>query len=462
MKKNDFMQRLSDELQKRNVADAADILQEYEAHFAMKMADGYIEEEIAARLGDPTALAAQFDDAEETPEKKGGSKPLVVAGLCFADVFAGLFFILLAAWGLVLAAAALGAAGAARLLLTGRTPETVPLRTPKGIVVEVEPIFCRLSGEGAECAIRKDGGDDVDVTTGLPVIAGVTLRPELAGEVRIHGGEGVGRVTKPGLDQPVGEAAINRVPRQMIREAVEAACRTADYDGGAEVTISVPEGEAIAQKTFNPQMGIVGGISILGTSGIVEPMSMQAMIDTMALELRQAAAQGHKRLILTPGNYGQDFLTRHGLDGLGVPVVKCANFIGDALDQAAAEGFESVLLVGHVGKLVKLAGGIMNTHSRYADCRTELFCAYAAVCGGGQALCEALLDSATTDACIALLDQAGLRAPVMARLLTAIDGHVRRRAAGAYPVGVLLFSNVYGVLGRTEGYEEVLHEWKKG
>ena len=132
------------------------------------------------------------------------------------------------------------------------------------------------------------------------------------------------------------------------------------------------------------------------------------------------------------------------------------------MDQAAAEGFESVLLVGHVGKLVKLAGGIMNTHSRYADCRTELFCAYAAVCGGGQALCEALLDSATTDACIALLDQAGLRAPVMARLLAAIDGHVRRRVAGAYPVGVLLFSNVYGVLGQTEGYGEVLHEWKKG
>ena len=117
--------------------------------------------------------------------------------------------------------AALGAAGAARLLLTGRAPETVALRTPKGIVVEVEPIFCRLSGEGAECAIRKDGGDDVDVTTGLPVIASVALRPELAGEVRIHGGEGVGRVTKPGLDQPVGEAAINHVPRAMIKEALE-------------------------------------------------------------------------------------------------------------------------------------------------------------------------------------------------------------------------------------------------
>ncbi len=355
--------------------------------------------------------------------------------------------------------AALAASGAVQKLLTGTWPKTVSLRTPKGLVVEVPLENCQVEGDTARCSVRKDGGDDVDKTTGALIQADVRLTPTPG--VHIQGGPGVGRVMKPGLDQPVGEAAINRVPRQMIREAVEAACRTADYDAGADVIISVPEGETIAQKTFNPQMGIVGGISILGTSGIVEPMSMQAMIDTMAIELRQAAAQGHKRLILTPGNYGQDFLARHGLDGLGVPVVKCANFIGNALDQAAAEGFTSVLLVGHVGKLVKLAGGIMNTHSRYADCRTELFCAYTAVCGGSQALCEALLDSATTDACIERLDQAGLREPVMARLMAAIDHHVHRRVAGAYPVGVLLFSNVYGVLGKTEGYEEVLHEWKE-
>ena len=151
--------------------------------------------------------------------------------------------------------AALGAAGAARLLLTGHTPETVALRTPKGIVVEVEPIFCRLSGEGAECAIRKDGGDDVDVTTGLPVIAGVALRPELAGEVRIHGGEGVGRVTKPGLDQPVGEAAINHVPRAMIKEALEKEAESAGYAGGFDVTISIEGGAETAKRTFNPHMG---------------------------------------------------------------------------------------------------------------------------------------------------------------------------------------------------------------
>ena len=206
--------------------------------------------------------------------------------------------------------AALGAAGAARLLLTGHAPESVALRTPKGIVVEVEPIFCRLSGEGAECAIRKDGGDDVDVTTGLPVIASVALRPELAGEVRIHGGEGVGRVTKPGLDQPVGEAAINHVPRAMIKEALEKEAESAGYAGGFDVTISIEGGAETAKRTFNPHIGVEGGLSVLGTSGIVEPMSQQAILDTIQLEMNQAAlrAKDHRRLILAPGNYGLDYL----------------------------------------------------------------------------------------------------------------------------------------------------------
>ncbi len=158
------------------------------------------------------------------------------------------------------------------------------------------------------------------------------------------------------------------------------------------MTISVPAGEQIAQRTFNPHLGIEGGISILGTSGIVEPMSIQAMIDTLQIELRQTAAQGHRGVILTPGNYGQDFLRQCGWGGGRIPVIRCSNFVGEALDGAAAEGFKRVLLVGHVGKLVKLAGGIMNTHSRWGDCRTELFCAHASVCGAGQSTCQALLE----------------------------------------------------------------------
>ena len=360
--------------------------------------------------------------------------------------------------------AALGAAGAARLLLTGRTPETVALRTPKGIVVEVEPIFCRLSGEGAECAIRKDGGDDVDVTTGLPVIAGVALRPELSGEVRIHGGEGVGRVTKPGLDQPVGEAAINHIPRAMIKEALEKEAESAGYAGGFDVTISIEGGAETAKRTFNPHMGVEGGLSVLGTSGIVEPMSQQAILDTIQLEMGQAAlrAVSPRRLILAPGNYGLDYLHEKMPALKNIPVVKTSNFIGDTMDMAAASHFEEVVLVGHIGKLVKLAGGVMNTHSRTADCRTELLCAHAALCGASRDVCAALMNAATTDACMEILDGAEMRAPVLSSLLDAIQIHLDRRAAEAFRVGAVLFSNQYGPLGQTRTAKELLDEWKNG
>ena len=356
--------------------------------------------------------------------------------------------------------AALGAAGAARLLLTGRTPETVGLRTPKGIVVEVAPQFCRLcSGTTAECAIIKDGGDDVDATTGLPVVAEVTLLPDAPRTVTIDGGAGVGRVTKPGLDQPVGAAAINHVPRQMITEALLKEAETAGYSGGFAVVIRIEGGEDAAKRTFNPHLGVVGGLSVLGTSGIVEPMSQQALLDSLQLEIHQAALQS-RRLILAPGNYGLDYLAAHYPELREIPIVKISNFIGEALDMAAAEQFGEVLLVGHVGKLVKLAGGIMNTHSKQADCRTELFCAHAALCGVDTVTCRALMDAATTDACLDILDAAGLKITVMASLLQAVQLHLDRRAAGAFTVGAVLFSNQNGPLGQTAQAKILLQSWK--
>ena len=359
--------------------------------------------------------------------------------------------------------AALGAAGAARLLLTGKAPESVGLRTPKGIVVEVAPIYCRKTETGARCAIRKDGGDDVDVTTGLPVIADLTLLPDAPGQVTIDGGPGVGRVTKPGLDQPVGQAAINHVPRRMITDALHAEAEAAGYDGGFDVMISIEGGEEAAKHTFNPHIGVEGGLSVLGTSGIVEPMSQQAILDTVQLEIHQAALreQSPKRLILAPGNYGLDYLAQNLPEYSSIPVVKCSNFMGDALDMAAAEQFAEVLLVGHIGKLVKLAGGIMNTHSRMADCRTELFCAHAALCGASQATCRALMDAATTDACLDILDAENLREPVLESLLQAIQLHLDRRVAGAFRVGAVLFSNQAGPLGQTETAAQLLQSWQK-
>ena len=356
--------------------------------------------------------------------------------------------------------AALGAAGAARLLLTGRAPESVGLRTPKGIVVEVAPRFCRATADGAECAIVKDGGDDADATTGLPVIAAVTLCPDAPRTVTIDGGAGVGRVTKPGLDQPVGAAAINHVPRQMITEALLREADAVGYGGGFAVVISIDGGAEAARRTFNPHIGVDGGLSVLGTSGIVEPMSQQALLDTLQLEIHQAALKS-KRLILAPGNYGLDYLASHLPELREIPIVKISNFVGEALDMAAAEQFGELLLVGHVGKLVKLAGGIMNTHSRQADCRTELFCAHAAICGADAATCRALLDAATTDACLDILAEAGLKAPVMASLLDAVQAHLDRRAAGAFEVGAVLFSNQAGPLGQTKTADALLKKWRE-
>ena len=257
--------------------------------------------------------------------------------------------------------AALAASGAVQLLLTGNAPEQVSLRTTKDIVVTV-PLFRWGRDESkAWCSVVKDAGDDADVTNGIEIVASVCRAD--APEIQIDGGQGVGRVTKPGLDQPVGNAAINRVPREMIRRAVQDICDVLGEESGIAVTVSVPNGEQIARQTFNPRIGIVGGISILGTSGIVEPMSEKAIVDTIAVELHQARLSSPD-VIMTPGNYGQSFLKRWGFDILGIPIVTISNFVGESLDIAVSEHFENVLLVGHVGKLVKIAGGIMNTHSK--------------------------------------------------------------------------------------------------
>ena len=415
------------------------------------------EEQYAALFGAPEPEAPKTEQPESKEEKAAAEKPQFEHYVRSGQK-------LLRCGYTTGTCAALGAAGAARLLLTGHEPETVALRTPKGIVVEVAPIYCRRTDTGAACAIRKDGGDDVDVTTGLPVIATVVLEPDVLG-VRIFGGEGVGRVTKPGLDQPVGEAAINHVPRQMITEALEREAENAAYTGGFAVTISVEGGAETAKRTFNPHIGVEGGLSILGTSGIVEPMSQQAILDTIQLEMNQAAlraqkANGPRRLVLAPGNYGLDYLASALPEFERFPVVKTSNFIGDTLDMAATAKFEQVLLVGHVGKLVKLGAGVMNTHSHTADGRAEVFCAHAALCGASREVCAALMDAATTDACLDILDGAGLRAPVLESILAAIQMHLDRRAGGAFRVGAVLFSNQHGPLGETKTAKELMAEWK--
>ena len=349
--------------------------------------------------------------------------------------------------------AAAAAAGAAARLLTGETLPAVRIATPAGVAVEAE-LLQHAAGEGwAACAVRKDGGDDPDVTDGALIFTRVE-RTDTPGII-IDGGEGVGRVTLPGLDQPVGAAAINSTPRRMIAEQLESAAAKAGYTGGLRAVISVPEGEALAKRTFNPRLGIVGGISILGTSGIVKPMSEAALLDSLYLEMDQRRAAGTEDLLLTPGNYGESFAR----EVLGLNLHRwcmCSNYLGAAIDHAAGAGFRSVLVVGHLGKLIKAAAGCMNTHSKTADARRETLTAHAALAGADRALLRALFDSPTTDAGVELLKQAGLLGPVMASIGEALDGQLKRRAGEGLTIEALFFSNQYGILGKTPGAERLL------
>ena len=195
-------------------------------------------------------------------------------------------------------------------------------------------------------------------------------------EIVIDGGEGVGRVTRPGLSQKVGEAAINPVPRAMILREAEEAAVSHDYEGGLKVVISVPEGVEIGKKTFNTRLGITGGISILGTSGIVEPMSEKALVESIHVEMKQHFTQGEKYLLVTPGNYGADYLREH----MTLPFernIKCSNYVGETIDMAVDMGVKGILFVAHIGKFVKVAAGIMNTHSHSADARMEVLASNA-------------------------------------------------------------------------------------
>lgn len=354
--------------------------------------------------------------------------------------------------------AALAARAAVRMLLGGRPETTSSLITPKGVPADAPVENILLEPDEAACAVRKDAGDDPDSTDGVLVRA--AARKCAGPGIVIDGGTGIGRVTRPGLDQPVGAAAINSVPRRMIEEAAAEACREFGYGGGITVTISVPDGERLAAKTFNPRLGIAGGISILGTTGIVEPMSARAVVDAIAAEMDMLRAEGVRDLVLTPGNYGEEFV-RSRPDLSLRHCVMCSNHIGEALDIAAGLSFGSVIVAGHAGKLVKLAGGVMNTHSRTADCRMELLALHAALAGAEAELLREILDAATVDAGLDILAAAGLREKTMNPLLARIDHYLDQRSGGAFPAGAVLFTNKSGRAWTSPRAGEILQDWKR-
>ncbi len=351
--------------------------------------------------------------------------------------------------------AAAASKAAAYMLLTGKRKTEITIETPKGIPYMAQIIDIVQKETEVSCAVEKDGGDDPDITTGTLIYAKVSYgampmnEEQIYPQIQIDGGIGVGRVTKPGLDQPVGNAAINHVPREMIEREVLQVCTLVDYKGSLMVEISVPEGERLAEQTFNPRLGIVGGISILGTNGIVEPMSNQAILDTIKVELNQRRAQGFDYVAVSPGNYGLDFMKKtYGYD-LNRSV-KCSNFIGDTIDMAIELGFQKMLLTGHIGKLIKISGGIMNTHSKEGDCRMELLTACAIKCGVETKELSQMLECVTTEEAVRILSNSGKKQAVMDYAMERIFYYLNKRAKGKIKIDCIMYANEFGELANSK------------
>ena len=342
--------------------------------------------------------------------------------------------------------------GAAEMLLSGKKISSVNLMTPRGILLTLSLEDIQISQEAVSCAVRKDAGDDPDTTNGILIYAKVkkiSLPKEETSKILLEGGAGVGRVTKPGLSQKVGEPAINPVPRAMILKAAEEICDDYGYEGGLSVEIFVPAGEETAKKTFNPRLGILGGISILGTTGIVEPMSEKALIESIRVEMKQHVSQGEEYLLMTPGNYGEEYLK----DQMDLPFernIKCSNYVGETIDMAVDMGVKGILFISHIGKFVKVAAGIMNTHSHSADARMEVLASNAIRAGGDLACAKKILDCSTTDEALNVLALSGVLEKTMKEITSRIQFYLNHRSYEQILLGAVIFSNVHGYLGQTE------------
>ena len=359
---------------------------------------------------------------------------------------------------------AAAAKAAVYMLLSGKEKNQIEIITPKGITFHADILEITRSENKVKCGVKKNAGDDPDITHGSIIFAEASYGDGADSRVIIDGGEGVGRVTKPGLDQPVGNAAINHVPREMITREVLEICRLFDCSREISIIISVPGGELLAEQTFNPRLGIIGGISIIGTSGVVEPMSEQALLDTIYLEMSQKRALGQEIIAVSPGNYGLDFMNdtfNYDLE----KSVKCSNFIGETLDMAGELGFKGMLFTGHIGKLIKVSLGIMNTHSKYGDHRMEAIAlAIDERCLKSEKIDEIkadIMEAATTEEAVRILADAGIRDRVMSRIMDKIIMHMRARIDGKYRIECMMYSNQHGMLAETGRAREMLAELER-
>ena len=383
--------------------------------------------------------------------------------------------------------AAAAAKAAAYMLLSGRTMDHIEITVPRGDVFRAEIADVTREEDRVKCAVKKDGGDDPDVTDGMLIYAEVGLHKvkddcdesaslhkveddcdesaslhniENDPSIYISGGEGIGRITRPGLDRKVGDWAINTVPRRMIESCIREVCALFDETGDMDVVISAPGGEKVAERTFNPRLGIEGGISIIGTSGVVEPMSTKAITDTIRLQLTQQKELGRRDMVVSPGNYGRTFLMeRYGYDI--DRAVKCSNFIGETIDMCVELEYERLLIAGHAGKLVKLSCGIMNTHSHEADGRMEAVAAAGIRCGVPEETLKAVLDSVTVEEALGHIKKLGPDTlnRVMSTIMKRISYYLDMRSEGRMGIQCMIYAEDPDIFAATDlkEAESIMH-----
>ncbi len=339
-----------------------------------------------------------------------------------------------------------GAAAAAVWLTTGKCPDVIRVDTPIGKTLYLD-VIPKTPGT---CAIIKDAGDDPDVTHGSEIITRVDLLDE-EGEIRFVGGEGVGTVTQEGLKLPVGEPAINPVPRQMAEKAL----REIIGPRAAVVTVSIPTGRELARKTFNPRLGIVDGLSVLGTTGIVRPMSEEAMKDSLLAELDMYARQGHTAILFVLGTTGENALKRHF--GEFKCILQVSNYIGFMIEEAVERGFTHILIGGFAGKLVKVASGTMNTHSHVSDGRIETICTHAALHGASIGTVRRIYDCLTTKKAMEVVEEEGLMG-IWHDMAEKAAFYCRKTAHEMAHVAVLFLNSDNEILAMSDNTPDLLKE----
>lgn len=308
-------------------------------------------------------------------------------------------------YGITTGSAATAAALAALFSLDGEVKE-VEISTPLGEIILDVKHSEKLNSFSGRASVVKYPYDDPDVTINLEVVAELILKNEPG--ITVNGGDGVGTVTKPGLQVPVGFPAINPTPMEMIVSNLESHLPEGK---GAEVTISIPKGKELAKRTLNPRLGVVGGISILGTTGFARSMNLKSYKESYRCQIDVAVAEGYEYLVFVPGNIGEK-IAKKLLDIEDDQIVQMGNFVGYMLDEASKEGVKRIMLLGHAGKLIKIAAGIFNTKHSIADGRHEIIASHAALSGADQQVVEQIFKSTTTEDMITVLEENGLKTKV--------------------------------------------------